>query len=177
MLWWLRCGAIGRRNLRCVEQHICATCRQPLSHVQPSDGAPGFWKHGVEPVDHPAAPVPRREMDEEHLKPVCDFCTTPGNRETSWVYPTQPFEVQDEDTGQVFNIDDGQGWGACAACHKLIQTGNPDALAARSATLREKRNPGVRFEKVLEPTRAAHETFFLAYTGAPPVPATEYRPT
>lgn len=155
-------------------QHICATCRQPLSQVR-YDTGDSEWRHGNETTtDHPAQPVPRAEMDERLLQPVCDFCMTISTREASWVYPTQEFEVQD-DTGHTWNIDDGQGWGACSTCHRLIEAEKWDQLAARAATLGEKRHPGVPFETLQERSALAHRAFQMARDGQA-IPASEYRP-
>lgn len=154
-------------------QHICATCRQPLSHVRYDDGATE-WRHGIEPSGHTAQPVPRVEMDEHLLNPLCDFCMTAGTREASWVYPTQEFEVQD-DSGNTLNIDDGQGWGACKTCYRLIEADNWDALAARAATLAEPRYAGVPYEDLLFRASTAHRAFLMSRNGEP-IPATQFRP-
>lgn len=130
------------------------------------------WRHGVEPAGHLVIPIPRAESYEHDLRPVCDFCMTTSDRESSWLYPTEQFHIEDDD-GNVVNIDDGEGWGACARCHRLIEAGNWDALAARAATLMADRHPDRSYEMCSEVVTVAHSTFQRVRVGDP-IPATEY---
>lgn len=52
----------------------------------------------------------------------CDFCSDPH---PPWDYPCESFELW----GLVNSLD---SWGACDACHLLIQADQWDALAERS---------------------------------------------
>lgn len=53
--------------------------------------------------------------------PICDFCSSAS---PAWRYPAQSF--QDE-----FGSRSVSDWLACEECHRLIEAGNRDGLAAR----------------------------------------------
>lgn len=156
--------------------HVCATCRQPLTYALEWDDnkhESSRWLHG-EPADHDADPVPRADMNESQLNPVCDFCNTSSDLATSWVYPAAAFSISGSDgTTSRANVDDGEGWGACAKCHTLIEADNREALAARAASIAERRDPSRSFEDYLMFTRQAHGFFFASRTG-PAFPAREF---
>lgn len=155
--------------------HMCAVCRQPLSLVQRWDTEnvkTEEWLH-AEPADHEAQPVPRLDMDENLLQPVCDFCGTASPLATSWLYPVAAFAIQAaSDTRTYEGVDDGEGWGACAKCHDLIEKDARDLLAARTAAIMSRRS-GQQFDEVLEMVRPIQALFFTNRTG-PAIPAREY---
>ena len=160
--------------------HICAVCRQPLSFTQQWDGGVEMtaWVHSG-PVDHETQPVPRVESDEARLQPVCDFCGTQSDVGTSWVYPARAFEMTGaNETESLTQVDDGEGWGACARCHRLIEADQRDALATRAANIAMRRQ-GLEagderaFQQMMGAVRQAHELFFATRSG-PAFPAREF---
>lgn len=155
-------------------QHVCAICLEPLSLSVNTDSGETTYLHGVEPSGHLVVPIPRAENFEHDIKPVCDFCMTTSDRESSWLYPTERFQIED-DSGKLLNLDDGEGWGACAKCHALIEVDNFNALAARAASIMDRRNPERGYDACEQVVGMAHSTFRQARNGSP-CRAVDYKP-
>lgn len=60
---------------------------------------------------------------------LCDFCSEPS---PTWCYPAETFIAMT--VGPVSSTSDG-GWAACDECQRLIEAGDRQALAQRSAAL------------------------------------------
>jgi len=156
--------------------HVCRQCHQPLSSVRLAESNDGVWVHVQPDADHAVDPVPRHEVNESSVLPVCDFCNTPSAMETSWVYGARKFEMHISGEGfDHIGSDDGEGWGACEKCHQLITRGDRTRLAARAATLGEQRGLG-SYDFILKHISQSHDIFFSVATGEC-FPAREYRPS
>lgn len=66
---------------------------------------------------------------------LCDFCSEPS---PAWCYPAETFIAMT--IGPVASASDG-GWAACDECQRLIEVGDRQALADRSAALLIVANP------------------------------------
>lgn len=63
---------------------------------------------------------------------VCDFCcSTDSGDEIVWDYPAKSFTMHIKSPAPAEYTSHGH-WGACAACHKLIDDGERDKLVKRS---------------------------------------------
>ena len=152
---------------------VCRTCMTTLDVVDHLDDNPvdrrltvpgrREYKHAaavslrIGNTDHPVDPVLYDPTTME-LVGVCDFCSTPGPR---WRYPATSFIDTKSGYG---SVDD---WGACDACHDLIERGDPrsqralvDRSLARFTTVWERR--------AMRPDLTAfHDQFRLHRTGPP----------
>lgn len=143
-------------------------CREPLGYyvlIDSRDGAhTGEWRHG-HVADHAAVPVPRQETIQVNV--ICDFCSSPSPAGApSWIYPTAAFAGGSTD--DLAHIrDDGDGWGACDRCARLIEADNYEGLLTRAASILARRNavPDSQFQQYAAGVAAVFATFRAARNG------------
>lgn len=61
-------------------------------------------------------------------EPECDFCSVEGAR---WMYDAKSFLTANLVEGLTYGSV--EGWFACGVCHRLIESGDQQALSRRSA--------------------------------------------
>lgn len=96
---------------------------------------------------------------------ICDFCSEPN---VAWSYPARNFiglavaNVMAESIG---------AWAACPECHALIEAGDREGLAQRSAALLIVKQPEFALvrDDVLAQLSGLHSQFFEARTTSGPV--------
>ena len=89
------------------------------------------------------------------MVPVCDFCSEP---EPVWNHPALSFPVNIDGLVLSNSIDE---WYACSTCHRLIEAGDRDALAIRSADRFMMDHPEFILDMdVLSQIRQVHDQFF-----------------
>lgn len=99
------------------------------------------------------------EDEATNKPPICDFCSEPNPR---WQYPASDFIMH------VPGPDDygSEGaWAACDACHDLIEAGDGDGLAKRSADKFARNTPGMPRSFLLSRIRELHEGFWSRRKG------------
>lgn len=96
-------------------------------------------------------------------QPVCDFCGTPNVR---WIYPTRDFSSDIVEDGAALTFNSSGGWAACPTCHGLIERGERDSLARRSADLYQDQTD-VPYPALLASLRALHDDFWANREGSP----------
>ena len=108
--------------------------------------------------------------------PVCDFCSAP---DVQWSYPARDFIVREEGlvvgigeselTAKEFILDQGShgGWAACPACSALVERGDRERLARRSAKRLIRTHPelGLSLRQVLPDVRRRHDDFWANREG------------
>ena len=140
------------------EGMMCATCHAVLTPTArfTADGSDLLSVRYHHPAgfatDHDPVPVPTRLSE---AKEICDFCSA---LEVAGYALATPFSV--EILPGVTGWDDGQ-WSCCSTCRALLETGQYDALTARSMlVMADKAGPGAALR-----TRLLHLAFFAAFTG------------
>jgi hypothetical protein len=104
------------------------------------------------------------------MTPVCDFCNvTP----VLWTYPARDFQHRAPD----FTFNSSGGWAACARCHELIERGDRQGLADRSARGHPERGR-IPLNALRSRLRALHDSFWANREGEPvPDDGTDTDPT
>lgn len=99
--------------------------------------------------------------------PQCDFCNSLA---VAWAYPTRDLSSTIPVPGKnaTVTINSRGGWAACTPCHDLIEAGNRDGLAVRSAKAGNRR--GVPLHLIVAACRKVHDDFWANREG-PPIPA------
>lgn len=106
---------------------------------------------------------------------VCDFCSSPDVR---WRYRSPDSRSTavgiNPETSQSVVIDANFAgdWAACPVCHALIEEGNRDRLARRSARRLVRKHPRLSMANALMCVRQPHDVFFATRTDTPPIPHT-----
>jgi hypothetical protein len=111
--------------------------------------------------------------------PICDFCSSPDVR---WSYPCRDHNRQAHAEALIQRPDGSLrveemdiegfshgGWAACSACHALIQRGDRDRLARRSAKRMIRNNPDIPLvlSNATEHVRRLHDQFWANRDGPP----------
>lgn len=162
------CDDVGVNEPTAPVAQVCQVCREPLGYfllIDSRDGAhQGEWRHG-HAADHEAVPVPRMETIQVNV--ICDFCSSPSPAGSpSWIYPTVAFAGGSTDALAHIR-DEGDGWGACDRCARLIEAGDYDGLRTRAASILARRNniPSSQFDTYAAGVGAVFETFRAARSG------------
>lgn len=98
----------------------------------------------------------------------CDFCSAP---QIAWAYPARDFLIGSTVPGIPDHGSSGS-WAACPVCHALIERGDRDRLAARSAK-RLARKHGISYRMALRAVRESQDGFW-AHREGPPVPSERF---
>jgi hypothetical protein len=104
----------------------------------------------------------------------CDFCSSPDVR---WAYPARDFVVDAETVarnvgapelaGLIPDWGSRGGWAACPACHALVQRGDRDRLAIRSAKRMRRVYASLSMREALTAVRRVQDDFWANREGAP----------
>jgi hypothetical protein len=91
----------------------------------------------------------------------CDFCSSPDVR---YAYPARDFIIKTP--SEIPDWGSAGGWAACPPCHALIQRGDRDRLARRSAK-RMAKTYDISLRAALAAVRRAQDDFWANREGAP----------
>ena len=90
------------------------------------------------------------------MTPLCDMCS---ESDPVWVHPALSFPVEIDGIVLSNSIDE---WYACSTCHQLIEAGDRDALAIRSADRFMMDHPEfiLDYKSVVSQLQQVHDQFF-----------------
>lgn len=108
---------------------VCAVCGRVLDRFEDDENGQVSFQHtlqdsGPDGEDHPAIPIPDREMNQEQKIGRCDFCNTDY---PTWGIPARAFPMPDLPG----HFSDGD-WAACEFCKTLIVKNHWDTLTRRA---------------------------------------------
>ena len=93
------------------------------------------------------------------MAPLCDLCSEP---EPVWFHPALSFPVNIDGVLVSTSLNE---WLACETCHRLIEAGDRDALAIRSADRLIMDHPEFVLDTgVLSPIRQVHDQSAAGYS-------------
>lgn len=94
---------------------------------------------------------------------ICDFCSSTPVR---WSYPARDFSARH--TPGVPDFGSEGAWASCDPCAALVNAGDRDGLAERSANLfRRKYGETMPKAKLLDELRSLHDRFWSNREGTP----------
>lgn len=138
----------------------CAACGVGLD--QREDWAGGVhvgttYFHGIDRGCRSMVLVPTDDDDLDRVG-MCDFCSASG---APWTYPCDDFTstVAVHPDGSSMSHGSVGAWGACDACHDLIEAGDFAGLAERALDALGLAVGGAHAARALAGMRALHEGF------------------